>query len=248
MPYQTREFYETQGKLLLEGKLTFDPSNNEIRSMVLKMFDNLNEGTILDIGIGPNPLTDIELSTRGYSIIGMDISYPFIMAARKILNQDGLRIPLAVSEATDLPFSEGVFDLCLCSEVIEHLEEPAILLKEINRVLKRGGKLILTTPNRMRLCQAIMRVKQIMLFQPQDKENSPFPNCHVKEYTYYEILKLCAIFFKIQEYHHIGSFPTQGMSFLKAPIGYISNFIVSFPGLNKLSTKKFIYNQFKLRK
>lgn len=49
--------------------------------------------------------------------------------------------------AEKLDFRDSSFDIALCSDVIEHLPDPALCFREINRVLKPGGTLILTTPN-----------------------------------------------------------------------------------------------------
>lgn len=45
-----------------------------------------------------------------------------------------------------LPFMDEVFDVVLCTEVLEHVPEPEAVLREIRRVLKNGGRLIMTTP------------------------------------------------------------------------------------------------------
>lgn len=51
-------------------------------------------------------------------------------------------------EKTPLPAPDNYFDYVLCSEVIEHMEiDPMFMLSEINRVIKPGGFIILTTPN-----------------------------------------------------------------------------------------------------
>lgn len=46
----------------------------------------------------------------------------------------------------DLPFEEGMADLVILTEVLEHLKEPQKILFEANRILKKDGYLILTTP------------------------------------------------------------------------------------------------------
>jgi len=47
-----------------------------------------------------------------------------------------------------MPFAANEFDTLLAGELIEHLKTPEKFLKEANRVLKKGGKIILTTPNK----------------------------------------------------------------------------------------------------
>lgn len=46
-----------------------------------------------------------------------------------------------------LPFGDGVFDTVVCSEILEHLFRPDLLLREVMRVLKPGGRVIVTVPN-----------------------------------------------------------------------------------------------------
>lgn len=51
-----------------------------------------------------------------------------------------------VSDITDIPAPDSSFDAILCSEVLEHIPEPTHALDEFTRLLKPGGKLILTAP------------------------------------------------------------------------------------------------------
>jgi len=53
--------------------------------------------------------------------------------------------PDIIASVYNLPFQDNEFDNILCLEVLEHLFEPAKAISEINRVLKPGGKLILST-------------------------------------------------------------------------------------------------------
>jgi len=61
-----------------------------------------------------------------------------------------------------LPYGDGVFQIALCSEVVEHLNDPGQLLAEARRVLRPGGFLVLTTDNDPTL-QA--RVRQVLRFR-----------------------------------------------------------------------------------
>jgi len=51
-----------------------------------------------------------------------------------------------VAEAHDLPVDDGTFDALLCTQVLEHLPEPWIAVEEFQRVLRPGGKVIITAP------------------------------------------------------------------------------------------------------
>lgn len=51
-----------------------------------------------------------------------------------------------VSDAASIPIESGSFDAVLCTEVLEHVPEPIKLVQEIARILRPGGKLILTAP------------------------------------------------------------------------------------------------------
>src|ERR1044072_6396492 len=60
--------------------------------------------------------------------------------------------------ASSLPLPDNSQDIVLCSEVVEHLVEPARLFAEMHRVLKPGGHLILTTDNCPSALQHIRRI------------------------------------------------------------------------------------------
>ena len=74
------------------------------------------------------------LESRGYQVTSIDMEPVFPEC-------------LQVDANSKLPFADASFDLIWCSEVIEHLEDPAFALSELRRVTKPGGTLVLTTPN-----------------------------------------------------------------------------------------------------
>lgn len=51
-----------------------------------------------------------------------------------------------VSDATDIPVEDESFDVVLCTEVLEHVPEPIEVLREISRIVKIDGHLVLTAP------------------------------------------------------------------------------------------------------
>lgn len=51
-----------------------------------------------------------------------------------------------VSDITEIPVSNSSFDIVLCTEVLEHVLNPENAIKEMTRITKKGGKLILTAP------------------------------------------------------------------------------------------------------
>ncbi len=99
----------------------------------------------LDIGCGVGANTEV-LERFSKKTTGVDISKKAIDYAKQ--KHPSSRFLLA--NATKLPFAKNSFDMVLCSEVIEHVDDRKAI-KEIHRVLKPGGLLMLTVPAHMRL-------------------------------------------------------------------------------------------------
>ena len=98
---------------------------------------------VLDLGAGDGRYLEFlrTLFPRPAALVGGEIS---LRRARRIR---GLGFPAVVLEAEALPFKTGAFDLVTLIEVIEHTRSPARTLDEARRVLRPGGRLVLTTPN-----------------------------------------------------------------------------------------------------
>ncbi|MFH1257799.1 MAG: methyltransferase domain-containing protein [Candidatus Micrarchaeota archaeon] len=95
---------------------------------------------ILDVGCGGGFIGKI-LKDNGNDYTGCDLQDGPIRQARK----KGLKVIKA--KAQDLPFKDNTFDIVIMPEVIEHFVETDKALKELKRVTKPGGKVIVTTPN-----------------------------------------------------------------------------------------------------
>jgi len=77
----------------------------------------------------------------------VDFSREFVKACSRYLGTKGIPFKAHLVESLPLPFRDAEFDAILCFETIEHISEPGIFIKELSRVLKIGGVMILTTPN-----------------------------------------------------------------------------------------------------
>jgi SAM-dependent methyltransferase len=91
------------------------------------------QGKILDWGCGLGHMTYL-LKKRGLETVSYDVD----QSGRDFLSRIGQTLILA-TDPVKLPFADGTFDAVLSSGVLEHVLDSAASLREVNRVLKKGG-------------------------------------------------------------------------------------------------------------
>lgn len=107
---------------------------------------------ILEVGCGAGNLL-LQATVAGSYPIALDLSMQALTFVRSRLQEakageeapDGFTCMQAIGEC--LPLQNNSFDCVILSEVIEHLEVPQISIREATRVLRPGGRLLITTPN-----------------------------------------------------------------------------------------------------
>ena len=102
----------------------------------IKNLGNLTGKTVLDIPSGDGRTTNI-FKAQGAKVIALDI---FPRLEKSYTSHYG-----DMSEKLDI--DDNAVDIIICQEGIEHVSDQYGLLKEFNRILKKGGELIITTPN-----------------------------------------------------------------------------------------------------
>jgi len=113
-----------------------------IMQAVLTLYNSevINPCLILDCGCGRGAYA-YKLTDESY--VGLDINPLLIRQAHELHSNS----TFIVGDARKLPFRSKVFDCVICSEVLEHIQNDQDVLKELARVLKPFGKLILSVPN-----------------------------------------------------------------------------------------------------
>lgn len=114
-------------------------------AMVLAALLDSPHRVVVEVGSGSGMATRCLPHLPGNSLaVGLDVDPPALRTA----NETSVRVNyVAASADGGLPFRSGSVDSVVASEVYEHLQDPAGFLEEVRRVLKPGGRLVLTTPN-----------------------------------------------------------------------------------------------------
>ena len=103
----------------------------------------------LDVGCGVGYGSAYLVRKGTKKVIGGDKSEDALSYARNTVKGSlNGALEFKLLDATSLPFADNSFDAVVSFEVIEHVEDYERFLSEIHRVLKRSGKLILSTPNK----------------------------------------------------------------------------------------------------
>jgi ubiquinone/menaquinone biosynthesis C-methylase UbiE len=114
------------------------------REKVLELFDQPG-GKVLDVGCGPAVMTQAMLE-RGCSFWGADPSPRMIEISRKLF-QENERVHFLSGDAMRMDFPDSQFDAVLCMGVIDAVHDRHQAVREMLRVLKPGGTLIMSFTN-----------------------------------------------------------------------------------------------------
>lgn len=115
---------------------------------------------VLDIGCGGGFLSE-DFARIGFRVTGIDPAEESIAAARRHAGEAALDIEYRTGCGENLPFPDGHFEIVLCCDVLEHVEDVDRVLGEVARVLRPGGLFFYDTLNRTLISKlAVIKVMQ----------------------------------------------------------------------------------------
>lgn len=219
----------------LEGEnyntVHYQQNLNRYLKMIEVVLPLSKSNKILDIGAGFCYLSKF-FKRQGYEIYAIDFFYGNIPKVR--CEQHHIPFfPLNV-EVDDLPFEKDFFDVIILGEVIEHFTySPLIPLEKIQKVLKKDGLLILTTPNIFRIIELLKIFSGYNFFYNQISPHQSKPIWYKEKRFYYRHNKL----YSMKELRQImiqagfriacSGFVNEGTSLKEHPIKIFLKFIFS---------------------
>jgi 2-polyprenyl-6-hydroxyphenyl methylase/3-demethylubiquinone-9 3-methyltransferase len=121
---------------------------NPVRAAYVAGRATLRGAKVADIGCGGGLLSEA-LARAGANVTAIDLGEKLIEIAKLHLFESNVKVDYRVQSSTELAEAEPAsFDVVCCMELIEHVPDPAELVRDLAAMLKPGGQLFLSTLNR----------------------------------------------------------------------------------------------------
>lgn len=156
---KVKKYWEISTKeLMKEGnyssiiqKMVFDHTWITTTKAFLEQGEINTGDRILDVGCGwGRIISGIKYFIPDTEIIGVDMNMERLDKARELLDEMilGENVELRVGDADNLPFEDNYFDVVVSARLLQYVSNPVNTVKEFSRVLKPGGRLVLSVPNK----------------------------------------------------------------------------------------------------
>jgi ubiquinone/menaquinone biosynthesis C-methylase UbiE len=132
-------------------RISTSPVIQEVAARSIKLMALLPGQSTLDVGCGIGvflPLLAKEVGPHG-RVVGIDCSAAMVTDAEANVKAASLShmVHVHTADACNLPFPDGSFDSAHCERVLMHIEDPNIALREMARVVRPGGRIVVAEPN-----------------------------------------------------------------------------------------------------
>lgn len=125
------------------------------RKKFQSVLEELDEAdSVLDVGCGTGLFLD-EIIEKGKFVVGTDFSFKMLAKAEKQTNFASL----VLADADNLPFQDGIFDAVVSLTLLQNMPDPTRTVREMSRVIKPEGKLVLTS---LRKKHSVEEIEELM--------------------------------------------------------------------------------------
>ena len=130
-----------------EGRIWQERQQDERLRLIARYGGALPGRRILDLGSGMGG-TSVALGLAGAAPLAFEYNRAYCDIIRLRAGRYDMSLPVVNGAGERLPFADASFDLVIAWDVVEHVQDPARLLAELARVLRPGGRVLLTVINR----------------------------------------------------------------------------------------------------
>ncbi len=189
-------------------------------------------GRIADVGCGDGRIC-LLLDGPDRKMVGVDIAWKRCDRARRKFARTGRTAGFLQADAGCLPFQTRSLDGLVLTEVLEHVADPGEVLGEIRRVLKPGGRAILSVPTVSWRKFLLIKKNRTAVYETEE---------HLREYTYFDLTHFDQKFIRVR--HLERSFQDNGLLILRCRgIGYdFCKLLYTIPGLERFDS--LLYSRF----
>src|SRR6266496_1516223 len=130
-----------------EGRIWQERQQDDRLRLIARYGGPLDGRRILDLGSGMGG-TSVALALSGAAPLAFEYNRAYCDIIRLRAGRYDLYLPIVNGAGERLPFADASFDLAIAWDVVEHVQHPTLLLAELARVLRPGGRALLTIINR----------------------------------------------------------------------------------------------------
>lgn len=135
---------------------------SEIRGEMIDEMDLKTDNKILDVGGGTGAFLEKILQKEP------NVNVYLLDSSKSMIDESSIMHSIVLGKACRNPFSENSFDYVLCTDALHHFERKRKSVKEMMRVIKPGGTIIIFDMNAKRLITKLIKIGERILGEPSE--------------------------------------------------------------------------------